>query len=50
MWIGALQQKLTTLAEQTNAEDRLHTAQVSLQTTTTKTAYKQQQQQPINQP
>ncbi|KAG7260919.1 hypothetical protein CRUP_020509, partial [Coryphaenoides rupestris] len=27
MWIGALQQKLTALAEQTSTEDRLHTAQ-----------------------
>ncbi|KAJ3613146.1 hypothetical protein NHX12_019398, partial [Muraenolepis orangiensis] len=29
-WIGALQQKLTTLAEQTNFKDRLHTAQAIL--------------------
>ncbi|CAL8274010.1 unnamed protein product [Merluccius merluccius] len=31
-WIGALQQKLTTLAEQTNAGDRLHIAQTILST------------------
>ncbi|CAL8302952.1 unnamed protein product, partial [Boreogadus saida] len=30
VWIGALQGKLTTLAEQTNAEDRLHSAQAVL--------------------